>query len=119
MIHYMPRDKTRGEGRDGKVARHRDGRMAVWIRPMRIERDAASIASAMAMIHGGEWRVEIDHQHQIVLIRPNVNLQGVRDHAEGDIDVGFREAFDPVQHRQDFRFAADRLSGWPFSTTLS
>lgn len=70
MIHYMPRDKTRGEEALEKL---RAIAMGVWpFDPaVRIERDAASIANAMAMIHGGEWRVEIDHQHQMVLIRPN------------------------------------------------
>lgn len=34
----------------------------------RIERDAASIARAMASIHGGDWRVQIDHQAGLVAI---------------------------------------------------
>lgn len=34
-----------------------------------IERNAASIASAMALIHGGgTWRIQIDHQAEFVLI---------------------------------------------------
>lgn len=69
MIHYMPSEKTRGEEALTKL---RAIAMGVWsLDPaMRIERDAASIASAMTMIHGGDWRVEIDHQHLTVLIRP-------------------------------------------------
>jgi hypothetical protein len=35
-----------------------------------IEQDAQSIAVAMASIHGGKWRTLVDHQHQLVLIRP-------------------------------------------------
>ncbi|OWK20648.1 hypothetical protein AJ88_27740 [Mesorhizobium amorphae CCBAU 01583] len=34
-----------------------------------IELDAASIASALAIIHGGKYRVEIEHQHEYVLVR--------------------------------------------------
>lgn len=34
-----------------------------------IELDAASIASALAIIHGGKYRVEIEHQHPYVLVR--------------------------------------------------
>lgn len=69
MIHYMSREKTRGAETLARLRRIAEG---VWpLDPaMRIERDAASIANAMAMIHGGEWRIEIDHQHQLVLIRP-------------------------------------------------
>ncbi|RWM76684.1 MAG: hypothetical protein EOR81_21770 [Mesorhizobium sp.] len=33
-----------------------------------IERHAASIASAMAAVHGGNWRIQIDHEHHFVLI---------------------------------------------------
>jgi hypothetical protein len=67
MIHYMPRDKTCGEDAMEALRAIASGPMDP---AMRIERDAASIASAMRMIHGGAWRFEIDHQHQIVLIRP-------------------------------------------------
>lgn len=67
MIHYMPRDRTRDEDAMEALRALASG----LVDPAaRIERDAASIASAMRMIHGGAWRFEIDHQHQIVLIRP-------------------------------------------------
>lgn len=69
MIQYSTREKTRSEE---TLQRLRDMACGIW--PMdpakRIERDAASIANAMASIHGGEWRVQIDHQHRLVLIRP-------------------------------------------------
>lgn len=67
MIHYVPREKTRGED---SLKRLRAIAMGVWpLDPaMRIERDAASIASAMALIHGGEWRVQIDHLAGVVLV---------------------------------------------------
>lgn len=34
-----------------------------------IERDARSIADAMASLHGGEWSVQIDHEAGYVLVR--------------------------------------------------
>lgn len=69
MIQYMPLEKTR---REETLGRLRDLASGIWLKDpaQRIERDAASIASAMRSIHGGEWRIEIDHQHQLVLIRP-------------------------------------------------
>lgn len=70
MIHYMPCEKTRGEE---ALDRLRAIAAGVWpLDPaMRIERDAASIASAMAMVHGGEWRVQIDHVAGLVLVVRN------------------------------------------------
>lgn len=35
-----------------------------------IRRKATEISSIMASIHGGDWRVEIDHQSGFVLIAP-------------------------------------------------
>lgn len=35
-----------------------------------IKRKAAEISTAMALLHGGDWRVVIDHQSPLVLIRP-------------------------------------------------
>ena len=37
--------------------------------PNIIERDARSIADAMASLHGGEWSVQIDHEAGYVLVR--------------------------------------------------
>ncbi|PAP92841.1 hypothetical protein [Mesorhizobium wenxiniae] len=34
-----------------------------------IERHAASIATVMAAVHGGEWRIQIDHLTGFVLVR--------------------------------------------------
>lgn len=33
-----------------------------------IKRKAAEIAIAMAILHGGEWRVQIDHEDQFVFV---------------------------------------------------
>ena len=52
------------------MAKLRD--IAAWPTDMarQIEVDAASIASAMASLHGGEWRIQIDHLAGLVLIVP-------------------------------------------------
>lgn len=67
MIQYLPREKTRRKETLEQLLGMASG---TW--PMdparRIERDAASIASAMASIHGGEWRVQIDHLAGLVLV---------------------------------------------------
>lgn len=33
-----------------------------------IKRKAAEISAAMALIHGGDWRVQIDHEEGLVLV---------------------------------------------------
>lgn len=35
-----------------------------------IKRKAAEVAYLMALMHGGEWRVEIDHENPFVLVAP-------------------------------------------------
>lgn len=40
-----------------------------------IKRKAAEISTAMALIHGGDWRVEIDNQGGFVLIAPRLSGQ--------------------------------------------
>lgn len=37
-----------------------------------IRRKAAEISTLMASIHGGDWRVEIDHQAGFVLVAPRL-----------------------------------------------
>lgn len=37
-----------------------------------IKRKAAEISTLMALLHGGDWRVEIDHQTGFVLIAPRL-----------------------------------------------
>lgn len=34
-----------------------------------IKRKSAEIATAMALLHGGDWRVEIDHEDGFVVVR--------------------------------------------------
>ncbi len=38
-----------------------------------IRRKTAEVAVAMALLHGGDWRVEIDHQSGFVLIAPRLS----------------------------------------------
>lgn len=39
---------------------------------MAVKRYAAQISTAMALIHGGDWMVQIDHQEGFVLIVPRI-----------------------------------------------
>ena len=41
-----------------------------WDPATRVDRAVATIVSAMAEIHGGEWRGQIDHQARVVLVVP-------------------------------------------------
>jgi len=72
MIQYISREKTRSEKTRSEETLERLLGLATDIWPMdpakRIERDAASIATAMATIHGGEWRVQIDHLAGLVMV---------------------------------------------------
>lgn len=36
---------------------------------MVVKRKAAEISTAMALIHGGDWRVVVDHEIPMVLVR--------------------------------------------------
>lgn len=68
MIHYMPLEKTRGEA---TIERLRALAVNAWSLEdpvLRIEREAASIAREMAKLHGGRWRVQIDHLAGLVLV---------------------------------------------------
>lgn len=40
-----------------------------------IKRKAAEISTAMALLHGGDWRVEIDHQAGFVLVSPRLQAR--------------------------------------------
>ncbi|TGQ95383.1 hypothetical protein EN851_07625 [Mesorhizobium sp. M8A.F.Ca.ET.208.01.1.1] len=64
MIQYMPRAKTRSE----EILKRLLADKRSDDRASEIERNAASIATAMASIHGGEWRVLIDHQAGYVTV---------------------------------------------------
>jgi hypothetical protein len=69
MIHYVPRYKTRNEEIVAEL-RSFAGASAPLDPEMVIKRKAAEIAIAMALLHGGDWRVEVDHQAGFVLVAP-------------------------------------------------
>ena len=35
-----------------------------------VKRKSAEVAAAMALLHGGDWRVVVDHENRMVLVRP-------------------------------------------------
>ena len=37
---------------------------------MLVKRKAAELSTAMALIHGGEWSAQIDHDFRLIVIRP-------------------------------------------------
>jgi len=37
---------------------------------MRVKKQVAEVAYRMALIHGGDWRVQVDHDARLVLIVP-------------------------------------------------
>lgn len=72
IIHQIrPKYKTRN---DEIVANLFEAAGAVPPAPPEIviKRKAAEISSLMALVHGGDWRVEIDHQTGFVLIAPRM-----------------------------------------------
>lgn len=70
IIHRIkPRYASRN---DEIVARLREGAGAgPPVDPkMLVKRKAAEISTAMALIHGGDWTAQIDHEFRLVVIRP-------------------------------------------------
>lgn len=68
MIHYMPLEKTRGEATLERLRALAANAWSLDDPAIRIERDAASIAKEMAKLHGGKWRVQIDHLAGLVAV---------------------------------------------------
>lgn len=66
---YKPKYATRNEE---IVAELRDAAGAAPpVDPaMRIKRNAAQIATDMALLHGGDWTAQIDHDLRLVVVRP-------------------------------------------------
>lgn len=69
MIQYVLREKSRTRTMIDELLN--SSSWPVDDPAAKIQRDASSIANAMAMIHGGEWRIQIDHQTGYVLVRRN------------------------------------------------
>lgn len=67
-IRIRPKFRTRNEE---IVAKLRDDAGAV--EPLNphtvVKRKAAELSGAMALIHGGDWRVVVDHETPLVLVR--------------------------------------------------
>lgn len=73
-IKYGPRYGTRNEEIVAEL-RKAAGAAAPLDPKTVIKRKSAEVAVAMALLHGGDWRVEIDHQTGFVLIAPRVRQQ--------------------------------------------
>lgn len=71
MIHFVPRYKTRNEEIIAELRRAAGASVQINPETM-INRKAAELAIAMALLHGGDWRVEVDHQAGFVLVAPRV-----------------------------------------------
>lgn len=70
LVHRIrPKYQTRN---DEIVAQLRDnaGAVAPLDPKLVIKRKSAEISTAMALLHGGDWQVQIDHSVPLVLIRP-------------------------------------------------
>lgn len=66
---YKPKYKTRNEE---IVAGLREAAGAgPPIDPMMlVKRKAAELSTAMALIHGGDWSAQVDHDFRLIVIRP-------------------------------------------------
>lgn len=68
-IEFGPRYATRNEQIIADL-RNAAGASAPGDPHVVIKRKAAEISTAMALLHGGDWRVVVDHETPMVLIRP-------------------------------------------------
>ena len=70
MIQYTPRHKTRNEE---IIARLRaEVGAGVPIDPRKkLKRLVAEASILMALIHGGDWRAQVDHDLRLIVIRPD------------------------------------------------
>lgn len=70
-IHHQVRQKFRSKN-DEIVAGLREAAGAgPPVDPhMKVKRLTAEVAVLMALIHGGEWRMEVDHEDPFVVVRP-------------------------------------------------
>lgn len=69
MIEYRPQYATRNEEIVAEL-RLAAGAVAPLDPKIVVKRKAAEISTAMALLHGGDYRVVVDHETRIVLIRP-------------------------------------------------
>lgn len=70
IIHQIRRKyQTRQEETVGEIMKSA-GALSSLDPEVVIKRKAAEVSYLMALLHGGEWRVEIDHQEGFVLVQP-------------------------------------------------
>ncbi|TPN62786.1 hypothetical protein FJ980_33800 [Mesorhizobium sp. B1-1-5] len=67
MIEYQPRYQTRTDEMVAEL-RKAAGAAAPMDPKLVIKRKTAEIATAMALLHGGDWRVQVDHHAGMVLV---------------------------------------------------
>lgn len=67
MINYVPRGKVRSEQIIAEL-RKLAGASPPIDPEMTIKRKAAEIAISMALLHGGDWRVQIDHEAGFLVV---------------------------------------------------
>lgn len=67
MIEYRPRYATRNEEIVAELIEAAGASQPLDPR-MVIKRKAAEISIQMALLHGGDWKVRIDHEEGLILI---------------------------------------------------
>lgn len=73
-IQHQVRPKYRSKNEEIVARLREDAGAAPPIDPhMKVKRLTAEVAVAMALLHGGDWRVEIDHQSGFVLVAPRLS----------------------------------------------
>lgn len=68
MIHYQPCEVTRNEIAMAKLRGFAAGAPVETY--VKVKMLTAEIAALMALIHGGDWMMEIDHQRPFVMVVP-------------------------------------------------
>lgn len=69
-ITFQPRYKTRNEEIVAEL-RNSAGASAPVDPRKKLKRLVAEAATLMALIHGGDWRAQLDHDLRLIVIRPD------------------------------------------------
>lgn len=70
IIHRIrPKYRTKQEEIVGEIMESA-GALSSFDPEVVIKRKAAEVSYLMALLHGGDWRVEIDHENLFVLVTP-------------------------------------------------
>lgn len=71
IIHQIrPKYRTKQEETVGEIMESA-GALSSLDPEVVLKRKAAEVSYLMALIHGGDWRVEIDHENLFVLVTPS------------------------------------------------